>query len=133
LFPAHDPAHVAVDLGVQADELLGLRALISQAVEAARQEKSIGNALEAEVTLHVSDPALRERLAALGTDLEEFFILSDLKIVPAADPAEGHTHVTLAATDFRRCERCWRHRFEVGTLAEHPVLCARCADAVTAR
>ena len=133
LFPGHDESRVATGVGAQVDELLGLRALISQAVEAARQEKTIGNALEAEVTLHVGDAGLRERLAGLDAELEEFFILSDLKITEGAEGAEVPTTVSLRPTSYKRCERCWRHRFAVGTLAEHPTLCDRCADAVTGR
>ncbi|MDY5044500.1 zinc finger domain-containing protein [Phascolarctobacterium sp.] len=34
-------------------------------------------------------------------------------------PAEGH-----------KCERCWIYSDEVGTDAEHPTLCKRCAEAV---
>jgi isoleucyl-tRNA synthetase len=29
-----------------------------------------------------------------------------------------------------KCVRCWRVLPEVGTIHEHPELCARCADAV---
>ena len=87
--------------------------LISQAVEAARQEKAIGNALEAEVTLHVADAGLRERLAGLDAELEEFFILSDLKITGGSGRRRRctTTTVSLRPTEYRRCERCWRHRF----------------------
>jgi isoleucyl-tRNA synthetase len=31
-----------------------------------------------------------------------------------------------------KCERCWRVLAEVGTEGEHPSLCLRCADAVSA-
>ncbi len=107
--------------------------MISQAVEAARQEKAVGNALEAEVTLHVADPALREALAQLDAELEEFFILSDLKITEGAADAGERTTATLRPTEYARCERCWRHRSTVGADATHPGLCDRCADAVAAR
>jgi isoleucyl-tRNA synthetase len=29
-----------------------------------------------------------------------------------------------------KCERCWQVLEEVGTVADHPTLCRRCADAV---
>ncbi|MFZ4780467.1 MAG: zinc finger domain-containing protein [Terrimicrobiaceae bacterium] len=31
-----------------------------------------------------------------------------------------------------RCERCWRHRGEVGASSAHPTLCLRCEEAVVA-
>jgi isoleucyl-tRNA synthetase len=37
---------------------------------------------------------------------------------------------TLAEGD--KCERCWRVLPEVGSDPEHPSLCLRCADAVSA-
>ena len=138
LFPEADERLVAAGVGGQGvggqiESLLALRAVISQAIEAARQEKLVGNALEAEVTLHVADPALRESLAQLDAELEEFFILSDLKITEGAADAGERTTATLRPTEFARCERCWRHRSTVGADANHPGLCDRCADAVSAR
>ena len=76
---------------------------------------------------------MRESLARLDAELEEFFILSDLKITEGDDHAEGRTTATLQPTKYARCERCWRHRSTVGTIAEHPTLCDRCADAVSTR
>ena len=58
-FPTPNEAYLQDDSLQPGDRgtAFALRAVISQAVEAARQEKLIGNALEAEVTLHVADPA----------------------------------------------------------------------------
>ncbi len=42
--------------------------------------------------------------------------------------AEGA--VEISATKFAKCERCWRHRGDVGKNQEHPTLCARCCGAV---
>ena len=109
----------------QVDELLKLRAVIGQAVERARQEKLIGNALEAAVVLHCD-----ERFAASipREEIEEFFILSDLKLAPAAEPS-----AIITRTPSKKCARCWRHRPAVGAIAAHPELCDRCAAVVEAR
>ena len=77
---------------------------------------------------------MRESLAQLDAELEEFFILSDLKLTDGDPAAEGRPTATLRPTgQYARCERCWRHRSTVGADAAHPGLCDRCADAVTAR
>jgi isoleucyl-tRNA synthetase len=109
----------------QIDELLKLRAVIGQAVEKARQEKLIGNALEAAVVLKCD-----ERVAASLSreEIEEFFILSDLKLEPAVEPS-----ATITRTPHKKCARCWRHRPTVGAIADHPDLCDRCAAVVEAR
>ena len=122
LFPEVDEALRDSLASDQIAELLKMRAVIGQAIEAARQEKLIGNALEAAVTLHC-DPKV---IAGISKDeLEEFFILSDLKLVTAAEPS-----ATVARTTFEKCARCWRHRAYVGTSKEHPKLCERCESVV---
>jgi isoleucyl-tRNA synthetase len=129
LFPAHEAAYLDPAAAALVEQLLGLRAAISQAVEQGRQEKIIGNALEAEVTLAIADPDLFSSLCALGPELEEFFILSDLKVTPA--PAGTNSSATLGLTSNRKCQRCWRHRPAVGSSAAYPDLCERCEDAVS--
>jgi len=111
----------------QIDLLLKLRAVIAQAIEPARQQKLIGNALEANVTLRLADPAQFMTLRALEPELEEFFILSELHIEPGSE-----TSASLTRTAFQRCERCWRHRAYVGQSPTHPDLCERCEAVVTA-
>src|SRR5437868_2163999 len=54
----------------QVTQLLHLRAVIGQAVERARQEKLIGNALEAAVTLSSDEKTIA---AVPKEELEEFF------------------------------------------------------------
>ena len=130
-FPERDETLVNAAIPGRIDELLALRAVISQAVEQGRQEKIVGNALEAEVTLHVGDAGLHEQLATLDGELEEFFILSDLKLAGAE--ADGASSAVLRPTSHARCQRCWRHRPMVGRLTAHPDLCERCADAVDQR
>ena len=66
-------------------------------------------------------------LTPLKPELEEIFILSDLEII-SDETASADVTKTSAA----RCERCWRHRSEVGSSAVHPTLCPRCEQAVTA-
>src|SRR5882672_7649453 len=61
----------------QVEGLLRLRGIVGQAIEQARQEKLIGNTLEARVVLN-SDSDVTEKITK--EELEEFFILSDLTI-----------------------------------------------------
>jgi len=108
----------------QITELLKLRAVIGQAIERARQEKLIGNALEAAVVLH-SDSDVTEKIDK--EELEEFFIVSDLTIRQAKEAAASVTK-----TQYKKCARCWRHRPTVGASKEHPDLCDRCESVVEA-
>ncbi|HEY3663984.1 MAG TPA: isoleucine--tRNA ligase [Chthoniobacterales bacterium] len=104
------------------DELLKLRGVIGQAIEKARQEKLIGNALEAAVVLRCDKRFARD---FPREELEEFFILSDLRLEPAEELG-----ASVSPTPNKKCGRCWRHRETVGTIAKHPDLCDRCAAVV---
>jgi isoleucyl-tRNA synthetase len=108
----------------QVEEVLRLRAIIGQAIEQARQEKVIGNTLEARVILN-SDSDVTEKIPK--EDLEEFFILSDLTIVQADEASASVTK-----TPYKKCARCWRHRPTVGTSTTHSDLCDRCESVVMA-
>src|SRR5207249_995781 len=106
----------------QIDQLLRLRGVIGQALEKARQEKLIGNSLEARVTLKCD----RKTIGSVSKEeLEEFFILSDL-IIEDADEASA----SVEKTPYAKCARCWRHRETVGQSAAHPDLCDRCESVV---
>ncbi len=108
----------------QVAELLRLRGVIAQAIERARQEKLIGNTLEARVVLY-SDSGVTEEVGQ--EELEEFFIVSDLTVHHAKEASASVTK-----TPYAKCARCWRHRPTVGTSTAHPDLCDRCERVITA-
>jgi isoleucyl-tRNA synthetase len=121
-FPEVDQAVCDPAAHDQINELLKLRAAIGQAIEKARQEKLIGNALEAAVTLHCDTKTIS---GVSHEELEEFFILSDLKLESAPESS-----ASVAKTAYKKCARCWRHRSHVGTSAAYPELCDRCENVV---
>jgi isoleucyl-tRNA synthetase len=106
----------------QIEQLLRLRGVIGQALEKARQEKLIGNSLEARVILKCDRKAIG---SVSKEELEEFFILSDLIIEDAPE-----TSAVVEKTPYAKCARCWRHRETVGQSSAHPDLCDRCESVV---
>src|SRR5437773_3441566 len=96
----------------QIQELLRLRGVIGQAIERARQEKLIGNTLEARTVLH-SDSDVTAKINK--EELEEFFIVGDLTIQQAKKVSASATK-----TPYKKCARCWRHRRTVGASTAHP-------------
>ena len=123
LFPDSRVAGASNDVvRQQIDQLLRLRGVIGQALEKARQEKLIGNSLEARVTLKCD----RKTIGSISKEeLEEFFILSDLIIEEANEPS-----AIVEKTPYAKCARCWRHRESVGQSTAHPDLCDRCESVV---
>jgi isoleucyl-tRNA synthetase len=121
-FPEEAPNFLNPEARERVAHLLNLRGLIGQAVERARQEKLIGNALEAAVTLTCDETTIA---AVPKEELEEFFILSDLTLQAGPEPAAA-----ISKTPYQKCARCWRHRPSVGKSAAHPDLCDRCESVV---
>jgi isoleucyl-tRNA synthetase len=107
------------------EDLLKARAVIQQAIEAARQAKQIGSNLEATVKLTLPEKGFTHAIFSDLPALQEFFILSDLHLTRGPDLA-----ATVEVCTNHKCERCWRLLPDVGTHAAHPTLCGRCAEAV---
>ena len=99
-----------------------LRDQVNAALEAARAEKKIGKSLEAAVTLTV--PEAEGWLAELK-ELADLLIVSQVTVKTGAEAA-----VEVARAQGGKCERCWKVLPGVGSDAEHPTLCPRCAEAV---
>lgn len=102
--------------------LIATRESVNRALEAARNAKVIGKSLEAAVVL---GGTLSADLAGEREDfLAELFIVSKVTLDTTVDGVQ----VTSASGE--KCERCWVVREDVGTDAEHPTLCPRCAHVV---
>ncbi len=113
------------DILARFESLQALRGDVSQSLEKAQRDGLIGKPLEATVDVSTDDPlVLRAVENGELAEIEEFLILSNLSI------GKGAKNVTIGKTEDSKCERCWRHREEVGSHATHPTLCGRCVDAV---
>ena len=122
------------------DTVIRMRNDVNAVLETARAEKKIGKALEACVTLHAGDDESAAALVqTMGLNLAELFIVSQC-VVSGAAPAEGSVTgvgtafpgltVEVAEAQGAKCERCWMQSTTVGADADHPTLCARCAQVV---
>ncbi len=106
--------------------IIAIRDAVNGALEAARNEKTIGKSLEAKVVLTVS----AEDAFVAELDAE---YLADLLIVSQAEvTVGGELAVAVAAAEGEKCERCWKNHVKVGSCADHPGLCPRCAKVVAA-
>lgn len=111
--------------------------LVNQAIEAARNDGLVKGSLSAEVALYAEGPVF-DALATLGDELRFVTItseatlhrLSDAPSQAVSDPAVSQLSVVVSATSSEKCERCWHHRPDVGTVNAHPTLCTRCVDNV---
>jgi len=111
-----------------------VRRVVLGALERERAEKRIRGSLEAVPTVFVT----AEQAEALdGLNLAEIAIVSGVNLKVSDPPAEAFTLAEVKGcgvlpikTDDVRCERCWQHLPDVGSVPEHPEACGRCAEAV---
>ena len=71
-----------------------------------------------------------EQMENMEDELAEMFIVSAVEIhKTAGGEFKGErVGVTVAHAEGEKCERCWSYSHTVGTDAEHPTLCKRCAE-----
>ena len=106
--------------------MFDLRELALPELEKARQAKQIGKALEAKLTFSGSSPAL----TAVQADLESLRELLNVSQLETQLGGEGAATVLVGKAAGQKCERCWHWEPEVGSIPEHPTICARCVKAV---
>ena len=108
---------------------------MNKVLETQRANGVIGGALGAEVTLFADDD-LRAVLQKLGDELRFVLITSTAQVRPLDEATEAELtdveglKVAVEKSSYDKCERCWHHRADVGSVAQHPTLCARCVDNV---
>ncbi len=123
-FAAHRPKHADADAELW-QRLRALRGRVA-AVTAPRD-------FEARLELTVT-PALYRRLHALGDNLREALVVSQLSLHASDrgnEDADGVLGFELLPADGAKCVRCWKYR-ELGTDSAHPAICAECAAVVRA-
>ena len=90
-------------------------------------------ALDAEVIYHVNDPALRQKLAAYGPDLEDLVGAGSWSFGNKADGTGVSVEVVDRRNTYKACARSWKRRADVGSDPAYPDLSARDAAAVAGR
>ncbi len=112
-----------------------IRRVVTGALEKERSEKRIRSSLEASPIVWLSE----DRLSDLeGVDFAEVTIASTISLKVGNGPVDAFrisevsgVSVEPTRTTDEKCDRCWRHLPDIGTIEAHPSLCGRCADAVS--
>ena len=107
------------------EALRDIRSGVMKQLEEVRAAGAIGSSLQAEVEIHASGDRLA-LLQELGDDLKFVLITSAATVVPATNEADEK--VIVHPSQYRKCERCWHYRADVGADAGHPGLCGRCVS-----
>lgn len=113
-----------------------VRDAVNKLLEVARSNKVIGGSLQAEVTLYVSDE-LAKQLKQLDDELRFVLLTSKAQVKPLAEKTAAASEtdveglfVEVTPTKAKKCDRCWHHTDDVGTIAGHEHICGRCVTNV---
>ncbi|ACL69683.1 isoleucine--tRNA ligase [Halothermothrix orenii] len=117
------------------DKLLEVRKDVAKALELSRENKEIGNSLDARVILVPVDDKQRQLLKDNIDILPDLFIVSQVEL--QGETGEGFhkgsetgISVSVVKASGEKCARCWKYSEAVGNDEEHPELCERCVEVV---
>ncbi|KAF1084808.1 Isoleucine--tRNA ligase [Sporotomaculum syntrophicum] len=133
--PEPDDRYLDAALEEKWGQLMKLRGLVTRALEKARQEKIIGNALEARIHLY-ADERMTELIEPYNHDLAMLFIVSGVTLhafaerTAASMESDEFTGLAVGVTRAAgaKCSRCWMYHEQVGQHTAHPETCPRCAE-----
>ncbi len=117
-----------------------VRDAVSKELEKLRANGKIGSSLDAEVDLY-ADADTQFLLMALEDELRFLLITSYARVHDASGcPNDAVTadvpglsfSIKVSPSAYKKCIRCWHHREDVGTHTEHPEICGRCIENVSA-
>jgi len=133
LFPLDDNVPLNAE---KWEKILMVREAVAKELEKLRNADAIGSSLDAEVDIYC-DSEFYETLQLLEDELRFVFITSYARINLLAEKADDAIDyetfaVKAVPSEHKKCIRCWHHREDVGQHADHPELCGRCVDNVTA-
>ena len=100
-------------------------------LEALRQNKIIGKALEAKVTA-IGDETTLAPVVTLHNEFQELLGTSQFTFEIHGEPGKQGINFAFSRVDADRqkCERCWHWETGTGKNAEHPAICSRCVEAI---
>ena len=115
--------------------LIQVRDEVLKALEVARQQKIVGNSLEAAIKLSAPEAVLR-LLRTNEQELPFLFIVSRVQLledIESGFPSEQIEGLKLKVepAEGEKCPRCWNFVMTIGQNRDEPSLCSRCAAVVT--
>lgn len=111
------------------EQLIDLRNQVNKKLEILRQEKVLGSALEAEITLHVKEEKTYLFLQEKFHLLMDLFIVSDV-LLKHNPTQELEYQILVQKSSWNKCERCWHRCESVGKHSIHATICHRCIEQV---
>jgi isoleucyl-tRNA synthetase len=133
-FPEPDKKFLDAALEEKWARLISIRDEVNKAIEIKRQNKFLGDSLEAKVALYLNDSDY-----ILMNEYKDFmptlFVVSSAEINKSLGETDDDIYkselikdmkVSVKRADGKKCERCWNWSLKVGTYDDTPEICERC-------
>ncbi|MFH1857181.1 MAG: isoleucine--tRNA ligase [Candidatus Omnitrophota bacterium] len=126
------------DIEAEFEKLLLLRKDVTKKLEEFREGGSIGNSLEAKVTLYVKEGSENQALLEkYSQELAYIFIVSQIEIKAESSLKEGSPAQYFEGANLKiekavggKCARCWNYAPGIGEDKDYPDICSRCLGAL---
>ncbi len=116
--------------------IVEVKTAVNKELENQRNAGVVKSGLSTDIVLY-ADAELKALLDQLGDELRFVLITSSARVealeLAVADAVATELPVlklSVAASAHSKCGRCWHHREDVGSHAQHPELCGRCVENV---
>ncbi|MCK5595409.1 class I tRNA ligase family protein, partial [bacterium] len=129
VFLAEFPSQGEIDesLDQKWQKILSIREKVLKIIEEAREDKLIGNSLEADVTIYCTKETV-EFLESFEETLSLIFIVSKVSIIQFSADSKEELKVVVKRASGEKCVRCWNWSETVGKNKQHSELCSKCAE-----
>jgi isoleucyl-tRNA synthetase len=127
MFPSEEATWIEPESFKEGEELLVVREKVLKELENARENKMIGNSLQASVTLKVPEEK-RSLLKKHEKLLPPLFIVSEAVLSP---DSSGQLEIVISKAPGKKCSRCWNISPYVGRSTDYPYFCRRCEEVVS--
>lgn len=131
-FPLQDSSYIAPDLEDRWARLIIIRGEVNKALEIKRQERFIGNSLEAKVRIFIQGEDYN-LLLQYKDFLPTLFIVSATEVSNKKPEDEIYRSeeipglsISIEHAPGRKCARCWNWSDSVGSFTDAPEICHRC-------
>lgn len=126
MFPSEQGKWLDPEFFKEGEDLILVREKVLKELENSREEKMIGNSLQASVILKI--PASEEPLLKKYEEmLPSLFIVSEVVLQPRSGK---ELEIVVSKAPGRKCTRCWNISTYVGQSADYPDFCQRCEEVV---
>jgi isoleucyl-tRNA synthetase len=129
-FPSPDSRYDDANIEQTWGMLLAVREQVLKHLERAREQKHIGNSLEAAVRLTMPEKLYRSVISYKDM-LPDIFIVSSVDLAESSEKADNDVDrmiesigVSISRAEGKKCLRCWKYYRE-----PEPELCPRCSRA----